>query len=209
MGIQTILALLNLFFGGVLVGLEVCAHHGFHAPTLLLDQASQIRFRQAAVRKLRWLVPAFFAPALLCGIGLAVLEGNSAGYLFRYIGLAALLIWIALRATGTVPINAATLDWNPDAPPADWKTRIEKAERFHVVGTWAALTAFACFLISLGVVFSGLASDRPADCCPAAHLRGDDQDARDDQDTRDRLLRSFNGDRRGLRARGFAIIGIR
>jgi hypothetical protein len=29
------------------------------------------------------------------------------------------------------------------------------------------------------------------------------------RDTRDRLLRSLNADRRGLRARGFAIVGIR
>jgi len=31
----------------------------------------------------------------------------------------------------------------------------------------------------------------------------------EDSDTRDRLLRSLNDDRRGLRARGFAIIGAR
>jgi hypothetical protein len=29
------------------------------------------------------------------------------------------------------------------------------------------------------------------------------------RDTRDRLLRSLNADRRGLRARGFAIVGMR
>ena len=110
---QTILFLLNLFFGGILVGLEICAHYGFHAPTLLLDDKSQIRFHQAAVRELRWLVPAFYTPTLLSAIALTILKGNTPGYLFRYIGIIALLVWIALRATGTVPINAATRDWSP------------------------------------------------------------------------------------------------
>ena len=50
------------------------------------------------------------------------------------------------RVVGTVPINRATLEWPLDAPPSDWKMRVEKAERFHIVGTWAAVAAFACFL---------------------------------------------------------------
>lgn len=147
-----LLALAPIFFGGILVGLELCAHYGFHAPTLALDEKSQIRFRQGAVRRLRWLVPAFFAPTILSGIALAVIGGNGPGQLLRYAALAALLAWIAVRAVGTVPINAATLDWNPDHPPQDWKEKIEKAEWFHIIGAWAALAAFVCFLVALGMM---------------------------------------------------------
>ena len=147
------LALATLFFSGILVGLELCAHYGFHAPTLALDEKSQIIFRQGVVRRLRWLVPAFFAPAALCGIALAVVGGTGPGFIFRCAAIAAILVWIIVRAIGTVPINAATLNWDPNNPPTDWKRQIEKAERFHIVGTWAALVALVCFLASL---FMGL-----------------------------------------------------
>lgn len=146
-----LLELATIFFGGILVGLELCTHYGFHAPTLALDERSQIVFRQGAVRRLRWLVPAFFVPTALFGITLSVIEGTGPGLLFRCLALAALLIWIMVRAISTVPINAATLDWNPDQPPRDWKEKIKKAEWFHIVGAWAALLAFMCFLAALFV----------------------------------------------------------
>jgi len=64
-------------------------------------------------------------------------------------GLAALLIWIAIRIVGTVPINSATLTWQLDAPRANWQAQVDRAERFRIVGTWAAITAFAAFLAGL------------------------------------------------------------
>jgi hypothetical protein len=144
------MTLIATFFGGILVGLEVCAHYGFHAPVLVLDEKSQIVFRQGAVRRLRWLVPAFFVPTFLAIIALAIMGGTGSGFVFRGAAAAALLTWIIVRAIGTVPINAATLDWNPEQPPTDWKKKIEKAERFHVIATWAAAIAFICLLVSLG-----------------------------------------------------------
>jgi hypothetical protein len=144
--------LIAIFFSGILVGLELCAHYGFHTPTLALDDRSQIIFRQGAVRKLRWLVPAFFAPAAIATIALTLLEGAEPGFLFRCIAVAGFITWIFLRAMGTVPINAATLDWNADQPPQDWKNKIEKAEKFHIVGTWAALISFVSLLISVFLV---------------------------------------------------------
>ena len=52
----------NLFFSGILAGIEIAVHYGFHAPTVALDEKPQILLRQGVVRRLRWLVPAFFLP---------------------------------------------------------------------------------------------------------------------------------------------------
>lgn len=154
MSVQVVLELLALFFGGILGGLEICAHFGFQAPIVELEQEAQIRFRQGAVHKLRWLVPAFFLPAAFSGISLTLVQGVGPGVLFRCAAAASLLVWIAVRTFGTVPINAASVEWSAHNPPADWRAQIQRAERFHVVGTWAALAAFAFFLLSVGTRLS-------------------------------------------------------
>ena len=92
------------------------------------------------------LIPAFFAPTALLGIALTVLNRAAPGFRLRCAGVAAILAWIGIRIVGTVPINSATVAWEPSAPPADWKAQVAHAERFHIVGVWAAVLAFASFL---------------------------------------------------------------
>jgi hypothetical protein len=142
-----ILEITNLFFAGILAGLEVAVHYGFHAPTVALDTKAQIRLRQGVILRLRWLVPAFFIPTALTGIALTIVDSKTSSLLFQLAALFAVLVWIIVRIAGTIRINSATLEWNPDAPPSDWKQRIAAAERFHIVGTWSAVLAFAFFLI--------------------------------------------------------------
>jgi hypothetical protein len=63
--------------------------------------------------------------------------------------LLALLVWVAIRVIGTVPINSATLDWPTDNPPQDWQAQVAGAERFHNVGVWASVVAFGAFTWAL------------------------------------------------------------
>ncbi len=146
-----IIELINLFFAGLLAGLEVAVHYGFHPQTMALDEKPQIVLRQGVARSLRWIAPGFFLPMALSGIALTVMAGASAGLYFRLAAILAIIVWVMIRIVGTVPINSATIEWNPDAPPKDWKERIGKAERFHILGTWAAILAFAFFVIALGL----------------------------------------------------------
>ncbi|HEV2581516.1 MAG TPA: hypothetical protein VGT44_11755, partial [Ktedonobacteraceae bacterium] len=73
------------------------------------------------------------------------------GFWFRCAGVVAILAWIAIRIIGTVPINSATLTWQPGAPPKNWKALVNHAERFHIVGVWAAVLAFAFFLTAMAL----------------------------------------------------------
>jgi hypothetical protein len=146
---QTILHFVNLFFAGMLAGIETAVHYGLGAPPTALSEQSQIQLRQVLVRKLRVLVPVFFVPTLASAIALTAIDGSAPGQWLRYSGLLALLIWIVIRVIRTVPINSETLTWNPGAPPKDWRLRVESAERFHVPGVWVSVIAFACFLAAM------------------------------------------------------------
>jgi hypothetical protein len=140
-----------VFFAGILSGMEVVIHYGLRRPAEVLDDQSQLQLRQAMVVRLRVLVPAFFLPTTLSGIAATILDGQAPGFWWRCVAVCALLVWIAIRAAGTIPINSATVDWDPKAPPSDWKAQIDRAERFHIVGVWAAIAAFAFFLVDLAL----------------------------------------------------------
>jgi hypothetical protein len=75
-------------------------------------------------------------------------DRRETGAWLRYVGVAALLLWGIIRIVRTVPVNSATLEWNPAAPPINWRALMERTERFHVVAAWAAVVAFLCFLVS-------------------------------------------------------------
>ncbi len=147
----------NLFFAGLLAGTEFVIHYGLRAPAEVLDDRSQLQLRQALVLRLRVLVPAFFLPAAVSGIALTVLNNGAdggagaPGFWLRCAGMLAMLIWVAIRIIGTVPINSATLTWQLSAPPKDWKALVNRAERFHIVGVWAVILAFALFITALAL----------------------------------------------------------
>jgi hypothetical protein len=145
---RVLLEFINLFFAGILAGMEIVIHYAVRGATEMLDEKPQIQLRQALILRLRWLVPAFFIPTAITAIVVTIVEHSKHGVAFRYLGLFAILVWILVRVIGTVRINSATLEWKSDTPPKDWKEQIASSERFHIVGTWAAIMAFVFFLIA-------------------------------------------------------------
>jgi hypothetical protein len=136
----TILDFVTLFFAGMLAGIEFVIHYGLRGPSELLDERAQLQLRQALVLRLRVLVPTFFVPTAVFGIVVTLLNSATPGFVFRCAAVLALSLWILIRVVGTVPINSAT---------ADWKELVNRAERFHSVGVWAAVLAFAFFLTAV------------------------------------------------------------
>jgi hypothetical protein len=154
MNAAIVLDFANLLFGGMLAGMEFLIHYGLRRPMEVIDERSQVQLRQALVLRLRVLVPAFFVPAAVSGIATAILDRETAGFWFRIGAVAAMLVWMLIRVIGTVPINSATLTWLAEAPPKNWKQQIDSVERFHIVGVWAAVAAFAGFLIATALKFT-------------------------------------------------------
>jgi uncharacterized membrane protein len=142
----TVLDFITLFFAGILTGALFVIDYGVRASFVVLDEQSQIRLRQALIRRLRVLVPSIFIPTLLSAVAIAVLDGVDPGFGFRWAGLLVVLTSFALTLLGTAPINKAALTWQPSTPPKNWQTLVSRWERLDRARTWAAVIAFALFL---------------------------------------------------------------
>ena len=131
--------------------MEIAIHYGLQGPTQVLSEQSQLQLRQALVLRLRILVPLFFLPTAVSSIAIMILDGMTSGFWFRCVGMLGIIVWVAVRVIGTVPINSATLTWKGGAIPHDWKALVARAERFHLLGVWAVVMAFASLLTSLAL----------------------------------------------------------
>jgi uncharacterized membrane protein len=154
MHLVTILDVVSVFFAGMMAGSEFVIHYGVRGPAEMLDDHAQLQLRQALVMRLRVLVPTLFLPTAVLGIALTVINAGTPGFWLRSAAVVALLIWIVIRIIGTVPINSATAAWQLSAPPKNWKELVRRAERFHIVGVWTAVLAFACFLTAVALTLS-------------------------------------------------------
>jgi hypothetical protein len=142
----SIIGLIGLFFTGLLAGEEFIVRYGLSGPLAAMDDQPHIRLRQLLIRRLRVIVPIIFFSALVPGvIGLFAVDP---GFNFRCAGVLALLFWISITLAGTAPINKGALTWQPDAPPANWKSLISRWKRLDTWRAWLAIIAFVCFLVA-------------------------------------------------------------
>jgi uncharacterized membrane protein len=147
----TILDFVTLFFAGILAGALFVIDYGVRAPIAVLDEQSHIQVRQALILRLRVLIPSIFIPTVLLGGAITILNGIDPGFIFRGAGLLVVLTSFLLTLLGTAPINKAIGTWQPAAPPKNWQTLINQWERLDRARTWAAIVAFALFLIAMAL----------------------------------------------------------
>jgi hypothetical protein len=143
-----VISLLSVFLAGILAGEEVVVRYGVHPSLATLDERSQIQARQGLIRTLRVQVPSVFAATAVSAVAALILDGTDDGLGFRVAGVLALLAWILVTAIGTVPINKGALEWQADAPPANWRALVVRWERLDVIRSCMAMLAFAFLLIA-------------------------------------------------------------
>lgn len=146
-----VLGFINLFGAGMLAGEEFVIRYGVRRPLASLDDQAHIRMRQGLIRTLRVLVPVIYLATVLSAVAVTILDGADAGLAFRGAAILALLTWIAVTLGGTVPINSAALDWEPSAPPRDWRAQVDRWERLNSVRAWLAVAAFALMLAATAI----------------------------------------------------------
>ena len=152
MNLTTILDFATVFFAGLLAGALFVIDYGVgHAVATVVDEQAHILVRQALILRLRVLVPAIFVPTILLGVTITVLDGVDPGFAFRLAGLLVVLTCFLLTLMGTAPINQTIRNWQPSAPPKNWRTLISQWERLDRARTWAAVTAFALFLTAMAL----------------------------------------------------------
>jgi len=149
MGAGAVLGFISVFGAGLLAGEEFVIRYGVREPLSRLDQEPHIRMRQGLIRTLRVLVPAILVPTLLSAVAVTVVDGADGALAFRCAAILALLAWVAVTLRGTVPINEAALDWDPAAPPDNWRALVDRWENLNSVRAWLAMGAFALLLAGL------------------------------------------------------------
>ncbi len=149
MTIGSVIGLVNLMCVGILAGEEFVICYGVRKPIASLETSAHIQVRQALIYRLRILVPAIFAAALLSSIAITVADRFAAGTALRCAGLIGLISFIAVTLGGTVPINAAILAWKPTSPPKTGQAILSRWERLDTVRCWLAISAFLCFVAAM------------------------------------------------------------
>jgi Domain of unknown function (DUF1772) len=144
----SILEVVSLFFAGLVAGIEFVVRYGVQPALTALDDRAHLRARIALVRRLRVLVPSIMVPTVILGVAVLIVGGLSAGCVLRWAGVIALGVFVLVAAFGTVPINIRVMDWDPDAPPADWKAVVKRWQFIDVFRSSAAILAFVFFLIA-------------------------------------------------------------
>jgi hypothetical protein len=144
------LSVANLLLQGVLAGMELGLHYGLAAGFRALPAQLLIETRQALIRRLRVLIAVIAAPAAVSVFRLYV-QSEDEVLLFRAGALVAMAVWVAARVFATVPINRATLGWNAASPPDNWRESISRADRFHMLGAWAAVLGFVFAAVAVAL----------------------------------------------------------
>src|SRR5438445_12836745 len=111
MNAAMILGFVNVFVAGLLAGMEILIPYGLRVPMQVLSDRSQLQLRQALVLRFRVLVPAFFVPTAVSGIAVPALDSASSAAWVRWAGVVAVIVWIAIRILGTIPLKRATWPW--------------------------------------------------------------------------------------------------
>lgn len=143
-----ILTIASVILAGLLAGEELIVRYGVHPALVALDDTTQIRARQSLIYKLRVLVPVLFFTALGAAIAALAVGGTDAGFALRVASVAALVVWLGATFGGTVIINSAVIEWEPEAPPASWRAMIVRWGRVDVVRSSAAIVAFVAVAVA-------------------------------------------------------------
>ena len=86
-------------------------------------------------------------PALAATLWVVVASRRQPGMSRSLLPLLLLIAVFVLSLTVNLPINADQLDWNVDAPPADWADDRDRWQIAHAVRTVAAVLAFALLTV--------------------------------------------------------------
>jgi uncharacterized membrane protein len=149
---QVIVESLGLFLSGILAGEEFIVRYGVQPALNRLEDRAHLLGRIALVRSLMIVVPSIMIPTVIVAIVALATAGTGAGFVFRLLGVIALVAFVLFSFLGTVPINIRVNDtWNADNPPADWKQLAKRWEFIDTFRSSAALLAFAFFVIGIAL----------------------------------------------------------
>ncbi|WP_116949770.1 anthrone oxygenase family protein [Jiangella endophytica] len=131
----------------VVVGFTAAAEFGSYAfvhPVIRrLPPEHHVRVEQGLLRTFGIVMPPLMTASLVLAITNAARGGTEGGPL--WLRVAAAVAWglgIVSTVLVNVPINLATLRWDPDAPPESWQHTRSRWEWFQGFRSWMYLLSF-------------------------------------------------------------------
>ncbi|MBC2869433.1 DUF1772 domain-containing protein [Streptomyces mexicanus] len=102
--------------------------------------------RQAEHDYFPWYLGITLGPTFIAVVMLVILARKADSPARRYAVAALVLLVLALMVSFVVnaPINIDQIDWNAQAPPADWETVRDRWQVAHAVRTFFCVIAFGC-----------------------------------------------------------------
>ena len=107
--------------------------------------------RQAEHAYFPWFHGVIFAPTFIAVVMLVILARKAGSPALRPAAAALILLVLALVVTFAVnaPINIDQLNWNPQAPPADWASIRDRWQIAHAVRTVFCVIALGCLGVAV------------------------------------------------------------
>ncbi len=149
---RTVMDVLGLFTL-VTVGFTACAEFGSYAfvhPVIRrLPTVHHLTVEQGLLRTFGRVMPPLMTLSVVLTSVYAPHSGGEGGpSLWRWLAAAAVSAALVATIIFNVPINLATGRWDPDNPPADWKSTRNHWEFFQGLRSWLLLAGFV--LLSVG-----------------------------------------------------------
>jgi len=120
-----------------------------------LDPSSFVQYQQIMHKRYSGLIP----PMLIASVIFAVIwlvmiwqQRQSAEFWLVVATIVGMVIVFAVTGAVSAPINDTLMTWSIDAPPAELKTVWAPWETANLYRTLAAVIAFICSVVALGIV---------------------------------------------------------
>lgn len=138
----------SLLFAGLFAGF-LLAVLVLETSLRAFDASVYTQVRQVELDRLDALASATLLPALAATVVLVVTErGRGTGRRLVAAALVLLLAVLVITLAVNLPINSDQLDWDVQAPPADWADVRDRWQIAHSARTAAAASAFACLALA-------------------------------------------------------------
>lgn len=111
-----------------------------------LDGPDYTQVRQAEHTYFPWFIGAILGPTFIAVVMLVIFARMAGSPALRPAAAALVLLVLVLVVSFVVnaPINVAQLDWNAQAPPADWASIRDRWQIAHAVRTVFCVIALGC-----------------------------------------------------------------
>jgi uncharacterized membrane protein len=140
----------------VVPGFTGCAEFGSYAfvhPVIRrLPPEHHLAVEQGLLRTFGRVMPVLMTASMALAIAHASRGGGHGGPpLWRWLGAVSLIAALASTIVVNVPINVATGRWDPQAPPAEWRSTRNRWEVFQGIRSWLLVIGFVLICVGFTV----------------------------------------------------------